>query len=139
MAVAAQPLTSAPIPTPAPAPAPAPHPLRERNFRRLWIGSAISLLGDQFYLVALPWVVLQLTGSAIAMGTIMMAAAIPRAVLMLLGGALTDRTSPRRILMSTATARTLFVAAIGFLLWFHLLRLWQLYLLGFAFGVADAF
>jgi MFS family permease len=135
VAVAAQPLASAPAPTPAPA----PHPLRESNFRRLWIGSAISLLGDQFYLVALPWVVLQLTGSAIAMGTIMMAAAIPRAVLMLLGGALTDRTSPRRILMSTATARTLFVAAIGFLLWFHLLQLWQLYLLGFAFGVADAF
>jgi MFS family permease len=137
VAVAAQPLASAPAP--APTPAPAPHPLRESNFRRLWIGSAISLLGDQFYLVALPWVVLQLTGSAIAMGTIMMAAAIPRAVLMLLGGALTDRTSPRRILMSTATARTLFVAAIGFLLWFHLLKLWQLYLLGFAFGVADAF
>jgi MFS family permease len=131
MAVAAQPL--------APTTAPTPHPLREPNFRMLWIGSAISLFGDQFYLVALPWVVLQLTGSAIAMGTIMMAAAIPRAVLMLLGGALTDRTSPRRILMSAATARTLFVAAIGFLLWFHLLQLWQLYLLGFAFGVADAF
>ena len=135
MAVAAQPIP----PAPAPMPTPAPHPLRERNFRMLWAGSAISLFGDQFYLVALPWVVLQLTGSAIAMGTIMMAAAIPRAVLMLLGGALTDRTSPRRILMSTAAARTVFVAAIGFLLWLQLLKLWQLYLLGFAFGVADAF
>ncbi|HEY7404404.1 MAG TPA: MFS transporter [Candidatus Angelobacter sp.] len=125
-------------PTP-PAPVPPVHPLRERNFRMLWIGSAISLLGDQFYLVALPWVVLQQTGSAVAMGTIMMAAAIPRAVLMLLGGALTDRISPRRILMGTASARTLFVAAIGALLWFHHLRIWELYILGFAFGVADAF
>jgi MFS family permease len=131
-------MAAASVPT-SPTPAPLPHPLRERNFRMLWIGSAISLFGDQFYLVALPWVVLQLTGSAVAMGTIMMAAAIPRAVLMLLGGALTDRISPRKIMMGTASARTLFVAAIGALLWFHDLRIWELYILGFAFGVADAF
>jgi MFS family permease len=105
----------------------------------LWAGSAISAVGDQFYLVALPWVVLQLTGSAVAVGTILMAVAIPRAVLMLLGGALTDRISARRILMSTASARTVLVTVIGFLLWWHLLQLWQLYVLGFFFGVADAF
>jgi MFS family permease len=120
-------------------PARPPHPLRDPNFRRLWAGSAVSLVGDQFYLVALPWVILQLTGSAVAMGTIMMLAAIPRAVLMLLGGAVSDRFSPRKIMMTTASARTLFVAAIGVLLWFHLLQLWHLYLLAFAFGTADAF
>ncbi|HKV92770.1 MAG TPA: MFS transporter [Candidatus Angelobacter sp.] len=125
-------------PTP-PAPAPPVHPLRERNFRRLWMGAAISLFGDQFYLVALPWVVLQRTGSAVAMGTILMTAAIPRAILMLLGGALTDRISPRKIMMSTASARTVFVAIIGILLWFHILHIWELYVLAFAFGVADAF
>ena len=102
-------------------------------------GSAISAVGDQFYLVALPWVVLQLTGSAVAVGTILMAVAIPRAMLMLFGGALTDRISARKILMSTASARTLFVTVIGFLLWWHLLQLWELYVLGFFFGVADAF
>jgi MFS family permease len=126
--------------TPAPSASPvAQHPIRERNFRMLWIGSAISSVGDQFYLVALPWVVLQLTGSAVAVGTILMAVAIPRAVLMLFGGALTDRISARRILMSTASARTLFVSVIGFLLWLRVLHLWELYILGFAFGVADAF
>lgn len=115
------------------------HPLRERNFRMLWAGSAISAVGDQFYLVALPWVVLQLTGSAVAVGTILMAVAIPRAMLMLFGGALTDRISARKIMMSAASARTLFVTVIGFLLWWHLLQLWELYVLGFFFGVADAF
>ncbi len=121
------------------APPAAQHPLRERNFRMLWVGSAISAVGDQFYLVALPWVVLQLTGSAVAVGTILMAVAIPRAMLMLFGGALTDRISARKIMMSTASARTLFVTVIGFLLWWHLLQLWELYVLGFFFGVADAF
>lgn len=120
-------------------PSKAPHPLRDAHFRLLWAGSTISLFGDQFYLVALPWVILQLTGSAVAMGTVMMLAGIPRAVLMLLGGVVTDRFSSRKIMMSTASARTVFVAAIAALLWFHVLHLWHLYLLAFAFGTADAF
>jgi MFS family permease len=116
-----------------------PHPLRDAPFRMLWIGQTVSLLGDQCYLVALPWLVLQMTGSAVAMSTILMAGAIPRAVLMLLGGVVTDRVSPRKVMLSTASARTVFVAAIGFLVWFHVLQLWELYVLGFGFGVADAF
>jgi MFS family permease len=123
----------------SPVPAKPPHPLRDPSFRKLWIGGTISLLGDQCYLVALPWLVLDMTGSAVAMSTILMAGAIPRAVLMLLGGVLTDRVSPRKVMMSTASARTIFVAAIGFLVWFHVLKIWELYVLGFAFGVADAF
>ena len=131
-------MAAASVPVPS-APPSAQHPLRERNFRMLWAGSGISAVGDQFYLVALPWVVLQLTGSAVAVGTILMAVAIPRAALMLFGGALTDRISARRIMMSTASARTIFVTVIGFLLWGRLLHLWELYVLGFFFGVADAF
>jgi MFS family permease len=123
----------------SPKPSKPPHPLRDAPFRMLWIGQTISLLGDQCYLVALPWLVLQMTGSAVAMSTILMAGAVPRAVLMLLGGAVTDRVSPRKVMMSTASARTIFVAAIGVLVWFHVLHLWELYVLGFGFGVADAF
>src|ERR1035438_6614931 len=120
--------------------APAPyHPLRDSRFRLLWGASAVSLFGDQFYLVALPWVVFQLSGSAVAIPTIMMAAAIPRAILMLMGGVASDRFSSRKIMMATATARGLLVAAIGVLLQLHILHLWELYLLAFGFGVADAF
>jgi MFS family permease len=115
------------------------HPLRNPHYRKLLIGGTISLLGDQFYFVALPWLVLQQTGSAVAMGTILMAGAIPRAVLMLMGGALTDRISPRKIMMSTASARTVCVTVIGLLVWFQLLQTWELYALAVAFGIADAF
>lgn len=120
-------------------PAVSVHPLRERNFLMWWLGATISLAGDQFYVVALPWVVLQISGSALAMGTVAMSAGIPRAALMLLGGAVSDRTSPRKLLMATASARTVLVAAIGILLWQHHLQLWHIYLLAMAFGVADAF
>jgi MFS family permease len=115
------------------------HPLKNPNYRRWLIGGTISFLGDQFYFVALPWLVLQQTGSAVAMGTIMMAGAIPRAVLMLMGGAVSDRMSPRKIMMATATARTVCVTVIGLLVWLRVLLTWELYALAVAFGVADAF
>src|SRR5438105_10282000 len=115
------------------------HPLRNPQYRKLLIGSTISLVGDQFYLVALPWLVLQQTGSAVAMGTVLMAGAIPRAVLMLVGGALTDRVSPRKIMMGTASARTACVTMIGVLVWLRLVHTWELYALAVAFGIADAF
>jgi MFS family permease len=126
--------------TPASVSAPAAeHPLKNRNYRLWLFGGTISLLGDQFYLVALPWLVLQETRSAVAMGAIMMAGAIPRAVLMLMGGVLSDRMSPRKIMMATATARAICVTAIGLLVWLRALQTWQLYACAFAFGVADAF
>jgi len=132
MVVASIPMVEAQAPKPE-------HPLRNPNFVMLLTGGTISLLGDQCYLVALPWLVLQMTGSAVKMGTMLMAAAIPRAVLMLMGGALSDRISPRKIMMMTATARTVYVGIIGLLVWLHILRLWELYALSFLFGVADAF
>ena len=114
-------------------------PLRIPHFRNLWLGSAVSLLGDQFYFVALPWLVLQLSGSSLALGTIMMSAAIPRGLLMLMGGAVSDRLAPRNILLVTTVARTLLVTFIAVLTWAHWVEVWQLYFLAFAFGVADAF
>jgi MFS family permease len=115
------------------------HPLRNPHYRRWLIGGTISLLGDQFYLVALPWLVLQQTSSAMAIGAIMMTGAIPRALLMLLGGVVSDRVSARKIMMATATARTICVTVIGVLVWLRILRTLELYALAFAFGVADAF
>jgi MFS family permease len=137
MATATVPNT--PVPAEVISAAPVEHPLRNPNYR-LWLtGGTISLLGDQFYFVALPWLVLQMTGSAVAMGAIMMAGAIPRALLMLIGGAVSDRMSARKIMIGTATARTICVAVIGVLVWLRFLHIWELYALAVAFGVADAF
>lgn len=63
-------MTAAPTAAqPAPEAAKKPrHLLAVPLFRNLWIGATISLLGDQFYLVALPWLVLQLTGSGLVLG-----------------------------------------------------------------------
>jgi hypothetical protein len=60
-------MTRATVGVPQTAPQSFSHPLKTRNFALWWTGATLSLLGDQFYIVALPWVVLQLTGSAVAM------------------------------------------------------------------------
>jgi MFS family permease len=68
-----------------------------------------------------------------------MVGAIPRAALMLIGGAVTDRISPRKIMISTAISRTLLVGALAAFVWLHHVEIWQVYVLSFFFGVADAF
>src|SRR5260221_5122342 len=115
------------------------NPLSVPNFRLLWIGEGISLLGDQFYLIALPWLVLQLTGSALALGTVMALAGIPRALFMLVGGAFVDRFSPRAVMMASNFARLVLVALLSTLVLTNHIRVEMLYGFALAFGLADAF
>jgi len=105
----------------------------------LWAGSTTSLLGDHCYFIALPWLVLQVAGSSIALGTVMMTAAIPRAVLMLMGGAVIDRFSARNVLIATALCRAVIVGAVAGLTSSGLIVIWHIYALALLFGIADAF
>ena len=113
--------------------------LQNLNFRLLWIGEAISLLGDQFYLIALPWLVLSLTGNALAVGTVMAMAGIPRALFMLVGGALTDHFTPRKLMINSNLARMILTGLLGTLVMTNLIQLWMLYLSALFFGFVDAF
>jgi MFS family permease len=114
-------------------------PLSVRNFRLLWIGEGISLLGDQFYMIALPWLVLQLTGSALALGTVMALASIPRALFLLVGGALVDRFSPRSVMLASNFARMVLVVLLSALVLTNTIGIEMLYAFALAFGLADAF
>ena len=100
--------------------------LRIRNFRLLWIGEGISLLGDKFYMIALPWLVLSLTGNALAVGTVFAMAGIPRALFMLIGGALTDRFTPRKLMIGSNLARMIFTGLLAILVLTNLIQLWML-------------
>jgi len=113
--------------------------LHIRNFRLLWIGEGISLLGDQFYLIALPWLVLQLTGNALAVGTILATAGIPRALFMLLGGVMTDRLTPRKLMIFSNLARMILTGLLAGLVLTGFIQTWMLYVFALIFGLADAF
>ncbi len=112
---------------------------RLRNFKLLWLGETISLIGDQFYLVALPWLVLQMTGDALIVGSILALAGIPRAIFMLVGGALTDRFSPRTIMLVSNILRLGLISLLAILVISGAIQLWLLYIFALLFGLADAF
>lgn len=114
-------------------------PLTIRNFRLLFIGESVSNIGDQFYLVALPWLTLQLTGSPLDLGAVLTAVAIPRAILMLVGGVLSDRFSPRWIMIVSNTLRAGLTAILALLVITQTTELWQLYLLAIGFGITEGF
>ncbi len=85
----------------------------EPNFRWLFWGSIISNLGDQLTIVALPWLVLKLTGSALALGLVVALMGIPRAVFILLSGAMVDRHSPKRVLMISKIANAVLLGLVS--------------------------
>lgn len=113
--------------------------MRDRNFRWLIAGSLISMMGDQFSLIALPWLVLQMTGDTLVLGTVLALMSVPRALFILLGGALADRHSPKRVLMLTKHANTLLLALLAALVFSGQLTLWMVYALALAIGLATAF
>ena len=113
--------------------------LRVRNFRLLWIGQGISVLGDQFYMIALPWLVLQLTGDALAVGTVLALVAFPRALFMLVGGALIDRFSPRNVMLASDALRLVLVTVLTLLILAGSIQMWMLYGFALLFGLAAAF
>jgi MFS family permease len=86
------------------------------NFRWLWLGQTFLLCASQFWFVALTWLVLQKTNSGMALGTVLMAAAIPRGLLMLMGGAVSDRFSPKVVVTTAAIVNTSLVGLVTFLL-----------------------
>jgi len=115
------------------------HLLANRDFRLLWLGEAISLLGDQFHMIALPWLVLQLTGDAFIMGTVLALAAVPRAIFMLVGGAITDRYSSRNVMLLSNIARMILVIILATTILTGTIEMGLIYLISLLFGLADAF
>ncbi len=68
-----------------------------------------------FNCVAVAWLVLQLTGSSLAVGWVLAAASIPMALLMVVGGADADRLSPRTTMLAAGLVRGGVVAVIAIL------------------------
>ena len=81
-------------------------PLRvSRDFRRLWLGQAVSFVGSQVTAAALPYQVFHQTGSSLAVGMLGLAQLGPLLTFALAGGAWADATDKRRLLLGvTAVA-----------------------------------
>ena len=124
----------------AAAPAPARKSLfANRDFSLLFGGSSISAFGDQFTLVALPWLVLKLTGDPAALGIVLAVMAFPRAAFMLVGGAIVDRMSPRRVLLGARAVNAACIVVLAALVLIGDIQMWMVYLLALGIGLSTAF
>ena len=117
----------------------ASHPLRHAPFVWFWLAQSISLLGDRVYSVALPFLVLELGGSAGEIGQVLAVYSVPQLLFLLTGGVLVDRV-PRRLTMLVSNSfHALLLSIVLILMLSGRLELSHLYVLSGLFGLLSAF
>lgn len=113
--------------------------LRHRPFALLWSGQTISRLGDSLYRIALAWWVLEKTGSATAMGTVMIVSMVPMILFLLVGGVAVDRMHRLRVMVTSDTLNGTIVAVVAALAYLGQLEVWHVYIASAVFGLVEAF
>jgi MFS transporter, DHA3 family, tetracycline resistance protein len=113
--------------------------LKHRPFALLWTGQTTSRLGDSFYRIALTWWVLEKTGSAVAMGTVLVFTQVPMLLFLLIGGVVVDRFPRLRIMFTSDMLSGLVVSLVATFSWLNLLKVWHIYIASMIFGFVEAF
>jgi DHA3 family tetracycline resistance protein-like MFS transporter len=113
--------------------------LKHRPFALLWTGQTTSRLGDSLYRIALAWWVLEKTGSATAMGTVLVFSQIPMLIFLLIGGVVVDRLPRLRVMFASDILSGLVIAFIAVFSWLDLLEVWHIYIASMIFGFVEAF
>lgn len=112
--------------------------LRNRNYRLFWTGQLVSLTGGWMQRVAMAWLVLQLTDSPLALGTITMLQFLPLLLFSLIGGVVADRFPKRRVLLVTQVGIFTQAVVLAVLVGTGTVELWHLYSLAVVQGLFNA-
>ncbi len=112
--------------------------LRHRNYRLYLISQSVSFSGTWMQGVALSWLVLELTGSGTALGTVLAFQFIPTLFLAPVGGMLADRLDKRRLIIATQTLAGLLAILLGVVTLTDRVSLWMVYAIAVAFGSVTA-
>lgn len=112
--------------------------LRVRSFRLFIGGQVLSGIGTWMQWVAAPWLVLELTGSGVALGIDTALASLPILLVGAWGGVLADRFDNRRLLLGTQIAYALLAALLFALDATGVVRVWMVYAISFATGIVTA-
>ena len=113
--------------------------LKYSNFAFLWAGQTTSRLGDHLYRIALAWWVLEKTGSAAAMGTVLIFSSVPMLIFLLIGGVTVDRFPRVRIMLLSDILRGVLVGFVALLAFTNRLEIWHIYVASILFGFVSAF
>jgi MFS family permease len=112
--------------------------LRHRDFRLLWTGQAVSLLGDGIYVVAIAWLVYDISNEPGALAIVGFAWTLPQVAGLLLSGVLSDSFERRRLLVVADLVRGAAIAVIAALALADAAELWHLVLLVVLYGLGQA-
>jgi hypothetical protein len=113
--------------------------LRNRDFRLLFVGRCVSLLGDGAFLVAMAWEAYTLSGAPTALSLLGIAMTVPLIALLLFGGVVSDRYGRRQVMLLADIVRAALLALLGVLAASGELRLWQMIVIVAFYGGAQAF
>ncbi|MFD3536847.1 MFS transporter [Streptomyces sp. NPDC058664] len=118
--------------------APAARPAHRDPQVLRWLGAyTASTLGDSVYYLSLSWAAVS-SGTPAQAGLVMAVSAVPRALLMLVGGVIADRLGPRRVVIASDTVRCLVALGLAAVFFLASPGLWALALVALVFGVVDA-
>lgn len=112
--------------------------LQIRNFRLYLASQLVSFSGTWMQSLAQSWLVLELTGSGTALGTVLAFQFLPTLLLAPIGGVIADRSDKRRLLMATQSAAMMVALLLGLLTLSGVVELWMVYVVAGAFGVITA-
>ncbi len=112
--------------------------LRHRDFGLLWAGQAVSLVGDGIYLVAIAWLVLDISNEPSALALVGLAWTLPMVAALLVGGLLSDRFERRRLMIIADLLRCAAIAAIAVLALAETAELWHVIVLVVFYGIGEA-
>lgn len=113
--------------------------LEERNFRLLWLGQTGSTLGDGLSFVAIAFAVLQIGGSATAIGIVFAAYSLPHVVFLLAGGVWADRLPRNLVMLASDAVRAVVQLWLAFLLFTGSAEVWHIVVGAALHGAASAF
>src|SRR5512136_1881249 len=113
--------------------------LKHRNFRLFFAGQLVSLTGSWMQNTAQGWLVYQLTGSKVLLGTVAAVGSLPMLLLSVWGGSVADRHPKRTVIYFTQTGMMLLAFAFAALVWSGHIQPWHILVLAALGGVAMAF
>src|SRR6185503_781789 len=113
--------------------------LRHRDFRLLWIGQIVSVIGSQMQLAAINWHIYIITHSALALGLVGACRAAPIILCSLMGGVVADVVDRRRLMVVTQSIMLLCSALLALVSFKGLEHAWPIFLLTAIASAAWAF
>jgi MFS family permease len=109
-----------------------------RNYRLYFAGQLISTTGTWMQSIAQAWLVLQITGSGVALGVTVALQFLPVLLVGAWGGLVADRVDKRRLLVGTQAAAGVLALVLGTVTALGVVQLWMIYVLALGLGAVNA-